>query len=291
MSNDVIIRNDLPLEIVALQHSTLDEAMALCERAHGIVIPSAKLDEHGCRSALAEASKLYEGSTTWRRQLEAARWRAVARSRRSRPRRRGGQGGDRSRSGPARASARLLHREARAGRHHRSEAPGGRGRAPAHRGRAARRGRGRRRAGEEAEAPRPRRPRRRARRPTSPPDRPRPAAGRRGRARGGARGRGRRGGSHRRRAGASDGHRAHVRRQAGAVRGAGAARLGEGPHRVLAAGRRPGAVPREVGGVTLWKLDEPTCLRLLKAKVKIPGLTLVETETTAAKGRSSAFAV
>jgi hypothetical protein len=73
MSNPVIIANELPREIVALDHVKLDEAMALCERAHAIAIPSPSLDEPGCRSALAEANRLYNQVNDLEKALEGGR--------------------------------------------------------------------------------------------------------------------------------------------------------------------------------------------------------------------------
>ena len=44
------------------------------------------------------------------------------------------------------------------------------------------------------------------------------------------------------------------------------------------------AVPREVAGVRLWKLDEMAVNKLMKAGVPIPGVRIVEVSTLAAKG-------
>lgn len=73
MSNDITIKNDLPAEIIALQHTTLDQAMTLCERAHGVAIPAAVVDEAGCRSALATANTLYGQINDLSKELEARR--------------------------------------------------------------------------------------------------------------------------------------------------------------------------------------------------------------------------
>jgi TolA-binding protein len=73
MSSNVIIANNLPAEIIALEHATLDKALALCERAHAIIIPSPSIDEAGCRSAMAEANRLYDEINGLSKQLDGAR--------------------------------------------------------------------------------------------------------------------------------------------------------------------------------------------------------------------------
>lgn len=73
MSTDLVVINALPARIVALNEETLDEAMALCERAHAIVIPDAALDEHGARSAHAAADGLYQKINALAKGLEQQR--------------------------------------------------------------------------------------------------------------------------------------------------------------------------------------------------------------------------
>ena len=293
-TNDIIIKNELPTEIVALQHTTLDEAMGLCERAHAIVIPAASIDEHGCRSALAEANRLYDSINGLAKQLEEAR---MERGREITALKGRLDAMVKAATDPlndqrAKLGSKLLAADRDLKRvldDRRRAAEAERLRIEAEQRAAAEAAQ---RAREEAEA----------------------AAARAAEAA--------------RKAAdvaAMTGHdplpddavaleAARAAETAAAAAASAAQAQSAAIERTFDAKPAPyvapaprssvkvrtdysvqvddlAQVPREVGGVALWKFDDATALRLLRAGMKIPGLTLVATESTAAKGRSSAFAV
>jgi DNA repair exonuclease SbcCD ATPase subunit len=293
-TNDIIIKNELPAEIVALQHTTLDEAMSLCERAHAIVIPSASIDEHGCRSALAEANRLYDAINGLAKQLEEARMergREIS-SLKSRVDAMVKAATDPLNDQRAKLGSKLLHADRELKRiieDRRRAAEAERLRIEAEQ-RAAAQAAERARQEAEAAAARAEEAARKAADVAAmtghdplPDDAVALDAAR-----------------------AAEAAAAAVATAAQAQSTAIERTFEAKPAPYVAPAPRSSvkvrteyslqidnlsAVPMEASGVTLWKLDEPTVLRLLRAGVKIPGLTLVETETTSSKGRSSAFAV
>lgn len=261
MSDNVIIVNDLPREIIAINHETIDAAIALCERAHEIIIPSPAVDEQGCRSALVLANPLYDQINDLAKQLEAER---LARGREVTA--------IKTRIDEAVKAATIPLEDQRARLGQKIFAKDRELKAII--------AEKQRRAEEEAR-----------RREVE-------------------------------RAAAEEARRMAAAEAEAAVAAATAAGVDLPPDElpqpppppVLDAEPAPyiapaprssvkgkpeyslavddwALVPREFGGVALWKFDDAAALKLLKADAKIPGLRLVVTEGVGAKGRSNAFAI
>lgn len=297
MSDDVIVINDLPPSIVAIQHSTIDRAMALCQRSHDIKIPAAKLDEQGCRSALTEANVLYNIINDLSKELEKDRLErgreitavkervdaAVKAATKPLEEQRAFLGqkiakADRELKAVIAEKLRIAEEDARrreAERQRQVEetrkaAEKARADAAAAEARAAE---AKRKADEQAAAAA-------AVGKDAMPDDSAIAA-----------------------AAAAE----EAKQKADAADQAAAVPVFEPIPQAYVAPAPKSAVrskpeyslaiddltlvPREIAGAQLWTLNEGTALRLLKIGVEIPGLRLIETESTGAKGRSNAFAV
>lgn len=296
-SNDIIIRHSLPVAIVALQHSTLDEAMELCQRAHEIAIPSATLDEHGCRSQLAECNRLYERINELGKDLEAHR---MERGREITALKASLDEAVKAATGPlndqrARLGTKLMKAkidldkviaEQRAAVERERLRVEAEQRAKAE---AAERAEAEAKAKAEAAAEAARRAQAEADAAAAAGVAPLPDS-----------------------QATLDAARAAEDAAAAEATAAAArttaldASFTPAPQRYVAPAPKMGVkgrtvyslavndlakVPREIAGAQLWTLNESACLKLLQAGMQIPGLSLVASETTGAKGRSNAFAV
>lgn len=296
-ANVILIQNDLPAQIVALSHATLDKAMELAERAHGVVIPSATMDEHGCRSALAEANRLYDQVKDLASELEAHRLErgreiSAVKSRLDEAVKAatGPLNDQKQRLGTKLLKAKadldrvIAEQKAAAERERRRLEEEQRAKAEAARRAeleaerlAVQAAEAARKAAAEAEAAA-------ARGIVPPPDAEADLAAQR----------------------AAD-HAAAAAKAATVARETAIDATFAPPAQryvppapkmsVRASTNHDlviddlGLVPLRVGGALLWKLDESTCKKLLKAGAEIPGMHLVEVEGSASKGRSNAFSV